>query len=177
MMSEKIVPAWEFGKVVGLPFPQIQGALPFQSENKRAAYSPFSAETFTLDNAVMAIAIMKLIKTPDGVKTIEKLFIKHMESLTKMLDSIEGSGNTNWVTAGYSQIMASNLLHRFGLVNDGDHLRLTDHVRVTFDKMWQSGFINDTVGSLTTMVAGSRINEGKEGMSAGGLAAILKGLK
>lgn len=149
----------------------------FQPQD-RFAFSPLPSEPISLEGAVLALLILKLSKTPEGMKSLERIAIKYMDSCARIVESIQDASHSNWLTALNNQHMAAAISHRIGLIDDGAYIKILDHYRSVFDKMFglaaASEVMEATVTGVTTLVQGSKVSS-KEGMS--GLPAALLALK
>lgn len=145
----------------------------FQKE-EHFAFSPMPQNVFTVENIGFILLVVKLSKTPEGIKTLERIALKYLDSCTKIISSIQESCSGNWLTALNNQHITVGMTHRIGLLDDGAYIKIFEHYRAVFDKMWEKSFITDTVGSVTTLVQGSKAG-GSTGVGA--LATMLKALK
>jgi hypothetical protein len=133
-----------------LGFDPLQGNMPFQHQD-RMAFSPFSTDLLTVDNAFLMLMFVKALKQPDGVKMIQGLASKYMDTTSKIVSDIMDSGNTTWMANGNATMLASAFLHRQGLLDDGGCIRVQEHVRGTFDKMFTMNFVTGSLGALSSL--------------------------
>lgn len=157
----------------------------FGQHEDHIAFSPASQDTFNFENLIMLIAVIKLSKTSEGVKTLERIAIKYVDSCARIIESIQKSSAQNWLTALNNQHLAVGMMHRIGLLDDGAYIKIVEHYRAVFDKMLIPTIASATLGSVSTLIQGStyergergeRGEEGEAGKGVGALAAILKAL-
>lgn len=154
----------------------IEKEIYFEKE-EHFAFSPLNAELLSFENLALLLLIVKLSKTPEGIKTLKELAIKYLDSCARIVESVEDACHSNWLTALNNQHIAASIAHRIGLIDDGSYMKIMEHYRSVFDKMWEKSFIENTVGSITTLVQGSKTAGAETGATGlGALAAILKGL-
>jgi hypothetical protein len=144
----------------------------FQSED-HVAFSPATSRHGT-ENVLLAVVIARLSKTPEGQKILERLALKYLDTCRGIIASIEHASQTNWLTALNNQHIAAGISHRIGLLDDGSYIKTMDHYRAVFDKMFTAEILSSTLGSVTTLVQGSKSGGGAEGL--GSLAVMLKSL-
>ena len=166
----------EFGQVPDM-FLEPHAEDAFYKE-ERVAFSPITANTWSLDNLALILLIAKFSKTAEDKVHLKQIIVKYLDSCARIVEAVEDACHSNWLTALNNQHIAAAISHRIGLIDDGGYIKIMDHYRSVFDKMLQKGYVTDTVGNLTTLVQGSR-TAGKEtgATGLGALAAILKELK
>ena len=139
------------------------------------AFSPATQE-LSLENLFLVVAIVKLSKTPEGMKHLKDIIIKYLDSCARIIESVQDACHSNWLTALDNQFITATIAHRIGLVDDGGYIRIVEHYRGVFDKMLISDVALGTLSGVTTLVQGSKApgQYGAEGI--GGLATTLKEL-
>ena len=176
-----------FGRVAGdewywiwkkdLPIP-VEKEDKFQEQN-RFAFSPLPYEPLSLEGAVLLLLVTKLSKTPEGQKSLERIILKYLDSCGRIIESVEEACHSNWLTALNNQHISAAICHRIGLIDDGGYLKIMDHYRSVFDKMWQAQMAGKILDGAVTIVGGTKVGYGETGRGAAGigaLASILKGL-
>lgn len=154
----------------------------FYHEN-HVVFSPITEKKMTLENMLLIGVIVKLSKTPEGLKVLRDVAVKYLDSCAKIIDSVQAASAQNWLTALNNQHMSAGIAHRIGLLDDGAYLKVVDHYRNVFDKMFTLAAITDTLGSVGTLVQGSRTSTserepwGSQAESAAGLGTLIALLK
>ena len=148
----------------------------FQPQD-RFAFSPLPSEPISLEGVVLALLLLKLSKTPEGMKTLERIAIKYLDSCARIIESVQDASHSNWLTALNNQHMAAAISHRIGLIDDGAYVKIMDHYRSVLDKMFLLSSVSETITGVTTLVQGSKTGMGESGLGAAGLSALIPLLK
>jgi hypothetical protein len=168
--------------------PEVSLQQPFHDEDyffseDHVAFSPATQETLSLENIMLALIILKLSKTPEGMKSLERIAIKYLDSCARIVESVENACHSNWLTALNNQHIATAISHRIGLIDDGGYIKIMEHYRAVFDKLLISDVALGTLTGIATLVQGSSLQSSATGAetatglaSVGELAVILKGL-
>ncbi len=161
------------GSNIVVPEYRIPGHVFFQTE-EHVAFSP-ATQGMSLENFVLIVALIKMSKSgPEGMKLFKEIAIKYLDSCARIVESVEDACHSNWLTALNNQHIAASIAHRIGLIDDGSYIRIMDHYTSVFNHMIMLIGITDTIGSVSTLVQGSKAAGGETGIGA--LAAILKGM-
>jgi hypothetical protein len=145
----------------------------FYHEN-HTAFSPLTEKKGTIENVLLVGFLIKCSKTPEGMKTLEKIAVKYLDSCASIIESVQKASAQNWLTALNNQHLAAAICHRIGLIDDGGYEKVVDHYRSVFDKMFLNGVAQATLGAVSTLVQGSTYSAGgKEGMSSEGIGSLL----
>lgn len=150
----------------------------FQSQD-RFTFSPLPSYPVSVEGLAFLLIVKKLMETPEGKKTFERLAIKYLDSCARIVESVEDACHSNWLTALNNQHIAAAITHKIGLIDNGGYLKIVDHYRNVFDKMWQAQMAGHILDGVTTIIGGTRTGYGETGTGAAGigaLAAVLKGL-
>jgi hypothetical protein len=106
-------------------------------------HSPFATQTFSIENLFLFFMLLKMSKTPDGLKTASNLLTKYMDSNVKIIDVIERAGVSHPITACLAHMLAADFMHSRNLLDDASYLHQVSHVTSVFDKIyplqWLSG--------------------------------------
>lgn len=138
----------------------------------RFAFSPLPYDVMSVEGVAFALIMLKLSKTPEGQKILERLAMKYMDSIASIVESVQGPAKTHWAVGLNAQTTTAAILHRTGLIDDGGYEKIVDQSRTVFDKIWTKDFVEKMASNLTTLVEGSKVSaEGGTGLGA--LAAIL----
>ena len=137
---------------------------PMTSQDHMSFY-PGTGQTLTLENALLVALIMKLSKTPEGLKTLEGLAVKYLDSCARIVSSVEGACHSNWLTALNNQHIALGICHKLGLVGDHSYIKTMEHYRAVFDKMLIKGYVVEGLHTLTNVVVGSQAESPGKGMA------------
>jgi hypothetical protein len=150
----------------------------FETE-RHLAFSPLTQE-MSIENLLLFFAIFKLSRSPEGIKTLERLAVKYIDATARIIESIQASSKSNWLTALNNQHITAAMVHRIGLIDDGGYLKIVDHYRNVFDKLYVLDAALSALGGVTTLVEGStsKVTPAYGGTTElGGLATILHALK
>jgi len=130
---------------------------------------------------MLAIAA-RYTKTPDGQKLLAQMVMKYLDSMAKVISSMQPASASNWLTALMNQRTSINILARVGLMSPYDQFSESVWLDHIYLEMLNKNIIDLTVGSLTTLVTGATIEshgaaeKGATGAfeSAEGVAAFAK---
>lgn len=139
------------------------------------AFSPLAQNLFSADNGVLA-GLLFLIgrKNP---KALERLAVKYMDSVSKMLIAITNSGKSHPLTALNASTQFAVVAHRFGVITDSGYLKIADQTRSIIDKLIELNFAGMVFDGLTALVEGSSITSVEKTTSKGtSLTETAKGL-
>lgn len=141
----------------------------YATPENHLAFSP-ATQDLSFENLFLVVALIKLMKTPEGMKSLERIVIKYLDSCSQIVASVESACHQNWLTALNNQHIAAAIAHRIGLIDDGGYIKIMEHYRAVFDKMYLLGGLE----SLGTLVI-----QGAQAAAPGGvadIAALIKGL-
>lgn len=141
----------------------------FQHED-HLAFSP-ATQSFSMENLILILFLVKLSKTPEGMKTLERIAVKYLDSCARIVESVESACHQNWLTALNNQHIAAAIAHRIGLIDDGGYIKIVEHYRSVFDKQYVLGGV-EALGTL--------VIQGVQAAAPGGIsdiAALIKGLR
>lgn len=147
----------------------------FQAED-HVAFSPATSR-HGIENAILLGIVLRLSKTPEGQKILERLAIKYLDTCGQIIASIQNASQTNWLTALNNQHITAGIAHRIGLMDDGAYLKVLDHYRSVFDKMFTESVLTSTLGSVGTLVQGSKWATGGAHVTSEGIVSMLGALK
>lgn len=135
------------------------------------AFSPIAQNYFSIDNVVLAAAVLKMAK--DRPQLLAKLMDNYMNNVTKILAAVLNSAKTHPIAMLNAHTTFACVAQRFGILNDSHYLKIVDQTRSIVDKLIQLDFLNGALGGLETLV------EGAQGIGTGAatLAASLKSVK
>lgn len=146
-------------------------------KEERFAFSPITANTFSIDNMALLLLVAKYSTTLEDRKMLKDIIIQYLKTAGGILESIQKSSSQNWLTALNNQHIAAAMLHRIGLIDDGGYLKIVDHFRSVFDKMFIPIILSETLGPVTTLIQGSSYEAGEKGVSGEGIGALATMLK
>jgi len=122
-----------------------------------------------IDALLIGVLLFKLLKTPEGMRTLGILGKSYLDNMGKVIASMQHASASNWLTAMMNQVACSNIYVRMGLISPIDHYRNLLWIDHIFGEMLKYGYVTDTVGSLTSLVnATSTTEEGAAGLAAVG---------
>jgi hypothetical protein len=135
--------------------------------------------------------VANFARTKEGMKSLERLMVKYLDSCTTIISSVQDACHSNWLTALNNQHITAAISHRIGLIDDAGYLKIIDHYRSVFDKMFLLSAVDGTITGVTTLVQGAKVGQSSssersdEGTSRtkesssegiGALATVLKAL-
>lgn len=169
----EIVPEWSFQGVYFLPNNPLQGNTPYQPQD-RALFSPLPTNVMSIEGGMVTLIMFKLLR--DHPDMFQKIALKYLDSCARIVESVEESCHSNWLTALNNQHIAAGISHRIGLIDDGSYIKIVDHYRSVFDKMWEAQMLGNVLEGIGTFVGQTKITgaaaKGATGGSSSGLAAL-----
>lgn len=170
-----IQPEYALGDILLLPNNPLQGNTPYQPQDK-AAFSPLPREPFSIEGALLLGVILTFAKTPEGQKSLERIIVKYLDSCARMVESVQDACHSNWLTALNNQHITAAIGHKIGLIDDAGYVKILDHYRSVFDKMFAIALVGDTITGVTTLVQGAKVQTaaaaGASPETSSGLAAL-----
>jgi hypothetical protein len=136
------------------------------------AWYPGTGQQYTVENLVLLLALKKLSQTPEGMKTLEKIAIKYLESCASVVESVENACHSNWLTALNNQHIALGICHKLGLVGDHSYIKTMEHYRAVFDKMLQKGYVVEGLSTLTNVITKTQTSAPEKAVPGKGLSAL-----
>lgn len=121
---------------------------------------------------VMLLMLKKIGDGPDGKELLARMVIKYLDSMAKVISSMQTSSAGNWLTALMNQRTMINMLARVGFISPYDQFSESVWLDHIFAEMEKLNLLENTIGSLTTLVTGSTYEHGGE--SGAGLGAVAK---
>jgi len=147
------------------------------------ALAPVAREYSEIETVALVLLLTKMSKTPEGQKHVKDIFIKYLDSTARIIESMQKASCSNWVTALINQTACMNIYARLGLVTPFDQTRTLLWFDHFFGEMEKLTVAFEALGSLTTLIEGSKVSIGEGGISGeslgslGTLATMLKVLK
>lgn len=166
---EILVPEYTFDDWKLLPNDPIQGNQPYQAQD-RSTFSPLPSNPFSIEGGFILLLILKLAK--EQPQTFERLATKYLDSCARIVESVEESCHSNWLTALNNQHIAAGIAHRIGLIDNGAFVKIMNHYQSVFDKMWQAQMAGHVLEGITTFVGQTKTGIGEKGTGSAGLAAL-----
>lgn len=122
-------------------------------------FSPFISPVGDqeLEMMILLLAVVKLAKTPEGLKVLRDLGVKYLDTLGKTLIALEHSSSSNWLTALINQKLSLRVMRRLGLISATEAAGLEASYNWIFNAMYTKGFIVDTVSALTSFGLGGGV--------------------
>ena len=155
----------------GDPNDELTRNMAFQPQD-RMAFSPLPSQPYSTEGVALLLIIANFARTPEGQKSLERIVVKYLDSCTKIIESVEDACHSNWLTALNNQHITATIGHRIGLIDDAGYLKIMSHYQSVFDKMWQKDIALGALSGVTTLVQGSKINQGESGQGASGIPAL-----
>ena len=156
-----------------LDFNITQGNFPFTPED-RFTFSPLPHDPISIEGLALLLIIKKLASSPEGLKALERIAIKYLDSCARIVESVEDACHTNWLTALNNQHISLAIAHKIGLIGNDAYIKTMDHYRSVFDKMWTAQMAGQILDGVTTLVQGAKVGTGELGTGAAGLGALAK---
>lgn len=138
---------------------------------------PVAREYSDIETLLIAVAFLKFMKTPQGEKHVKDIMVKYLDSTARIIEAMQKASCSNWVTALVNQTACMPIYGRLGLVTPFDQTRALLWFDHFFGEMEKLSVAFQGLGSLTTLIEGSKYSTGKAGVSGeslGTLATILK---
>lgn len=129
-----------------------------------------------VEAAVLLIALLKLGKTSEGLRVIQALGVKYLDTVGKVLTAISNTNASNFMTACINNYVACTIYQRMGLMSPHDAAQ----TRAWLDHQTGEYILSDRVmgslGNLTTLVTSTSetTKEDDAVTKVAGLAAIAK---
>lgn len=130
-------------------FDPIQGNMVFQHQD-RMPFSPFTSEKMSFDNLFMLAVIFKGL-TKDNYAAFTKLVGDYMQNVGRAITAVSSMGDANWANHTSSTMLMASMLHRLGMLDDQGLVRVQEHCRTIFDKMWQKDVALGALGGVTSL--------------------------
>lgn len=85
-----------------------------------------------IEELVLILAVVKLSKMPDGLKTLQAIATKYLDTVAKTLVALEAGASSNWLTAIVNQKLSLRVLRNLGLLTPGEALNLEQDYNYIF---------------------------------------------
>jgi len=69
-----------------------------------------------LEQLVLLLGIVKLSKSPEGLKVLQAVAVQYLKTLGTTLEALETSSSSNWLTAIVNQKLSLRVMRRLGLI-------------------------------------------------------------
>lgn len=136
------------------------------------AFGPLTKEYSELETLGIVVALVKLLKEPDGRKIFRDIVIKYLDNMGKIIGAMQRASSQNWLTAMINQWSCTNIYARIGLITPSDQVQTKIWLDHVLGEMILKDYVTQTVGALTTLVESTSETAGKE--STAGLATLAK---
>ena len=113
----------------------------------------------------------KLMKTPEGLKVLNNLLGKYLDNIARICNALSNASASNWLTTLNNEFLAVSMCRRLGLISAPEAVFIHGHLTSVFNQMLVKGYVESTIGSLTSLVNQSGV--GAQG-GASGLMALAK---
>ena len=157
-------------------FEPIQGNYPFTHED-RSPYSIFTRHIETPDNLLIVLLALKAWRDKDAFKQLIGLMESYAKATAGAISDVANCGKSSYGANTNAIMLASAMAHKAGLINDAGVVRVQEHLRGVFDKLFELDIFSNALNSVTTLVEGTKIGQGESGMGQSGLSALLSTLK
>lgn len=128
----------------------------FYIPQDRAAFSPLPLNPVSIEGFALLLLAAQFAKTPEGQKSLERIINKYLDSCARIVESVQDACHSNWLTALNNQHITAAISHKIGLIDDGGYLKVMDHYRAVFDKMFAIAVVTETITGVTTLVQGAK---------------------
>jgi hypothetical protein len=125
---------------------------------------------------IAAGGLKKLSQTPEGIKVIQAIAVKYLDTVGKIVSSMQHASAQNWLTALVNQWSCSNIYARLGLISPRDQLTTRLFLNHVFGEMLKLTYVQETLGAATTIVTSTNESKGKgeDFEQSTGLATLAK---
>lgn len=111
----------------------------------------FMEDQSPLETFLIFAAIVKLSKTPEGLRVLRDLGIHYLDNVGRIISTLEASSASNWLTAAINQRLCSHVMRRLGLIEHNAATEYTAWLSWVTGTMIAKGFITETIGALSSM--------------------------
>lgn len=126
---------------------------------------------------LMLMVAARYTNTSDGQKLLAQMVMKYLDSMAKVISSMQTASAANWLTALMNQRTTINMLARVGLISPYDQFSESVWLDHILAEMIRLQVLGDTIGSLTTLVTGSNYEiHGAAGKGATGAFESAEGV-
>lgn len=175
-----MIPKRAMDKVLFLQNDLIQGDTPFQPQD-RFTFSPLPTNPYSLEGLAIFALIANFARTKEGQKSLERIALKYIETCGSIIEAVQDASHSNWLTALNNQHITAAITHRIGLMDDASYIKIIDHYRSVFDKMFGLEIVSDTITGVTTLVQGNKVKSSTSEKGAveetAGLVSLLSAVK
>ena len=127
----------------------------FYQGQDRTAFSPLPSNPASIEGAFLGVLLLKLMR--DNPAAFERIAVKYLDSCARIVESVEDSCHTHWLTALNNQHISAGIAHKIGLLDDGSYLKIIEHYRHVFDSLYEKGVADQ---GLQVFVQGARAISG-----------------
>ena len=113
----------------------------------------------------------KLSRTREGLEVLNNLLGKYLDNIAHICNALSNASAANWLTALNNEFLAVSMCRRLGLISAGEAVFIHGHLTSVFNQMLVKGYVESTIGSLTSLVNNTSLGAGG---GSGGLAALAK---
>ena len=162
-------------RIIGLPVSSIPAyvqngfKIPYEAyfqPQDRGAFSPLPSNVMSAEGLFTIAVLFRLIR--DRPEDFKALAVKYLDSCARIVEAVEDSCHTHWLTALNNQHIAAGVAHRIGLLDDGSYLKIIEHYRHVFDSMYEKALIGE---GLQVFVQGAKAV--REFLPGGGIQAAV----
>jgi hypothetical protein len=129
--------------------------------------------TSKISSVFLLIMLIKLSKTPEGLKVVQQLATKYLDNIGEIIKGIHFSSSSNVYTALINAYTAQPIYMRLGLMSPRDCTQNRAWIDHVMGEMLKAAYFKDSLSGLTTLV-NSTSTGGGDGEKATGLGTLAK---
>lgn len=127
----------------------------FQTQN-RFAFSPLPSYPASLEGLALLLFIKKFSDTPAGMKSLERIAVKYIDTIGDIMSSIAGASKSNPYTGLHYSVLNAGIAHKTGLISDGGYLKVLEQAKNMIQIMQILAAAHVAMDGITTLVEGSK---------------------
>lgn len=128
-----------------------------EEQNQFFIFSPFmTVEETPLEQYLLYLLALRLMKTPDGLKTLRELGVQYLKTIGSVIGELEGASAAHWSVALVNQMTAVRVYRRLGLMTANEAAQLAADYKWLWNLLLSKDAIVDTLNGLANLTrAGS----------------------
>jgi hypothetical protein len=115
-------------------------------------FGPVAQEYSDLETLLLVVYFAKSMKTDDGRKDVGLILVKYLESMEKVITSMQKAAAGNVMTALINQYACTNIYARMGLITSYDQIQTKTWLDHVYGEMLKKDYAMAAVQGITTMV-------------------------
>ena len=116
------------------------------------AFGPMAQEYSELEALLVAVVVVKSLKTPEGMKQLFDFMKTYVTQSAHVISSLQKSSASNALTAIFNQFVSCKIYARMGLMTSFDALQTEVWLDHQIGEMLKLSYVGELIGGLTTLV-------------------------